>query len=122
MIDDAQQKAKQFIFATSMDLCHFNLRIRQDIPACHLKRSELDNKFRKYKRRIVLRGDAVKDDSGSYAAFIEQGTSASLMTTANVLDVISRPPDGGSEASDVVSAYAQVKMEDVPNIVEITGG
>ena len=31
----------------------------------HLKKSELDKKFRKLKWRVVLRGDAAKDDSGS---------------------------------------------------------
>ena len=33
-----------------------------------LKKSELDNKFQKYKGRVVLR-DAVNDVSGSYAVF-----------------------------------------------------
>ena len=31
----------------------------------------------KYKGRVVLRGDIVKDDSGSYAVFTEHGSSAS---------------------------------------------
>ena len=38
---------------------------------CHLKTSEMEPQFQKYKRRVVLRGDVVKDDSGSYAVFIE---------------------------------------------------
>ena len=44
---------------------------------CHLKKSELEPKFQKYRGRVVLRGDSVKDDSGSYAVFTEQGSSAS---------------------------------------------
>ena len=40
---------------------------------CHLKKSELEPQFQKYEGRIVLRGDIVKDDSGSYAVFTEQG-------------------------------------------------
>ena len=36
--------------------------------------SELEKKHKKYKGRIVLRGDFVKDDSGSYAVFTEQGS------------------------------------------------
>ena len=36
----------------------------------------------KYKGRVVLRGDIVKDDSGSYAVFTEQGSSGSQMTAA----------------------------------------
>ena len=35
-----------------------------------------------YKGRVVLRGDIVKDNSGSYAVFTEQGSSASQMTAA----------------------------------------
>ena len=35
---------------------------------CHLKNAELEAKHQKYKGRIVLRGDFVKDDSGSCAA------------------------------------------------------
>ena len=34
----------------------------------------------------MLRGDIVKDDSGAYAVFTEQGSSASQMTAANVME------------------------------------
>ena len=44
---------------------------------CHLKNSELEAKHQKYKGRVVLRGDIVKDNSGSSAVFNEQGSSAS---------------------------------------------
>ena len=47
---------------------------------------------KKTKVRVVLRGDIVKDDSGSYAVFTEQGSSASQMTAAKVMDIISRVP------------------------------
>ena len=49
---------------------------------CHLKNAELEAKHQKYTGRVVLRGDIVKDDSGSYAVFTEQGSSASQMTAA----------------------------------------
>ena len=45
-----------------------------------------------YKGRVVLRGDIVKDDSGSFAVFTEQGSSAPQMTAAKVMDIISRLP------------------------------
>ena len=32
---------------------------------CHLKNAELEAKHQKYKGRVVLRGDIVKDDSGA---------------------------------------------------------
>ena len=44
--------------------------------------AELETKHQTYKGRVVLRGDIVKDDSGSYALFTEQGSSASQMTAA----------------------------------------
>ena len=69
-------RAEQCIFASFMDLCH-------------LKISELEPQFQKYKSQVVLRGDIVKDDSGSYALFAEQGSSASQMTAAKEMDIIS---------------------------------
>ena len=55
----------------------------------------------------------MKDASGSYAVFTEQGSSASQMTVANVLDC-------AGQASDAVSAYAQVQMEDAPKLVKLS--
>ena len=74
----------------------------------------MDNEFQKYQGRVELRGDAVKDESGSHAVFSEKGSSGSHMTAAGVLDAISRPSGCGGEASDGVSAYTRVKMEDGP--------
>ena len=73
-------------FATSMDLCY-------------LMNSELQNKFHRYRGRVVFRGDIVKDDSGNHAVFTEQGASASHMTAAKVLDVISKLPGCSGQAS-----------------------
>ena len=42
---------------------------------CHLKNAKLEPKFQNDKGRIVLRGDIVKDDAGSYAVCTEQGSS-----------------------------------------------
>ena len=62
VILDAQKKKKKVHFATLMDVSH-------------LKNAELESKHQKYKGRVVLRGDSVKDDSGAYAVFTEQGSS-----------------------------------------------
>ena len=75
--------------------------------------------YQKYKGRIVLRGDIVKDDSGSYVVFTEQGSSASQMTAAKVMDIISRLPGCAGQAADAVSACTQVKMEDAPKLLKI---
>ena len=74
---------------------------------------------KKDKGRVVLRGDIVKDDSGSDALFTEQGSSASQMTAAKIMDIISRLPGCDGQAADAVSAYTQVKMEDAPKLLKI---
>ena len=71
--------------------------------------AELDPHYQKYERRVVLRGDIVKDDSGSYAVFSEQGSSESQMTAANVMDIKSRLPRCSGQAADAISVYTQVK-------------
>ena len=72
VIDEARTKGANVHFASLMDICH-------------LKNAELEAKHQKYKGRVVLRGDVVKDDSGSYAVFTEQGSSASQMTATKII-------------------------------------
>ena len=72
-----------------------------------------------YKGRVVLPGDIVKDDSGSYAVFTEQGSLASQMTAAKIMDIISRLPGCAGQAADAVSVYTQVKMEDAHKLLKI---
>ena len=79
----------------------------------------MEAKHQKYKGRVVLRGDIVKDNSGSYAVFTEQGSSASQMTAAKIMDIISRLPSCDGQAADAVSAYTQVKMEDAHKLLKI---
>ena len=80
---------------------------------------ELEPKLQKYKGRVVLRGEIVKDDSGAYAVFTEQGSSASRMTAAKIMDVIARLQGCDGQAADAVSAYTQVKLEDAPRLLKI---
>ena len=80
---------------------------------CHLKNAELEARHQKYKGRVVLRGDIVKDDSRSYAVFTEQ------MTAAKVMDIISRLPGCAGQAADATSAYTQVKIEYAPKLLKI---
>ena len=58
----------------------------------------------------------MKDDSGSYAVFTEQGSSASQMTQQSHGYHIQMPGCAG-QAADAVSAYTQVKMKDAPKII-----
>ena len=61
----------------------------------------------------------MRGDSGSYAVFTEQGSSASQMTAAKVMDIISRLPGCAGQAADAVPAYTKVKMEDAPKLMKI---
>ena len=106
VIDEARTKGAKVHSASLMDICH-------------LKNAEFEAKHQKYKCRVVLRGENVKDDSGSYAVFTEQGSSASQMTAAKVMDVISRLLGCAGQAADAVSAYTQVKTEDAPKLLKI---
>ena len=90
----------------------------EGMEICHLKNAELEPKLQKYKGRVALRGDIVKDDSGAYAVFTEQGSSASQMTAAKVMDIISRLLGCAGQAADAVSAFTQLKLEDAPKLLE----
>ena len=61
----------------------------------------------------------MKDGFLSYAVFTEQGSSASQMKAAKVMDIILRQPGCAGQAADAVSAYTQVKMEDAPTVLKI---
>ena len=107
VIEEARTSGATVHFASLMDICH-------------LKNAELEAKHQKCKGRVVLRGDIVKDDSWSYAVlFTEQGSSASQMTPAKIMDIISRLPGCDGQAADAVSAYTQVKMEDAHKLLKI---
>ena len=94
VINEARTSGATVRFASLMDICH-------------LKNAELEAKHQKYKGRVVFRGDIVKDNSGSFAVFTEQGSSASQMTAAKIMDIISRLPGCDGQAADAVSAYTQ---------------
>ena len=84
-----KKEDKKVHFATLMDICH-------------ITNAELEPK---YKGRVVIRGDTVKYDSGSYAVITAQGSSVPHRTAARVMDVIARLPDCAGQAADAVCAY-----------------
>ena len=102
VIDEARTSGATVHFASLVDICHLN-------------NAELEAKHQKYKGRVVLRGDIVKDNSGSYAVFTEQGSSASQMTAAKIMDIISRLPGCDGQAADAVSADIQEKWKMLTN-------
>ena len=101
------KRQKKVHFASKMDICHLK------------KNAELEPKLQRYKGRVVLQGDIVKDDSGPYAVFTEQGSSASQITAAKIMDVIARLPGCDGQVADAVSAYTQVKLEDASRLLKI---
>ena len=124
MIEEARNKSRKVHFASLMDLCHlkkgelelqnqkykgvWNRALMCAEGHCHLQNSELEPQYQKYKGRVVLRGDIVKDDSGSYAVFTEQSHGH-----------YSRLPRCAAQAADAVSADTQVKIEDAPTFLKI---
>ena len=80
---------------------------------------EWEPKLREFKSRVVLRGGIVKDDSGAYAVFTEQGSSASQMTAAKIRDVIARSPGCDGQAADAASAHTQEFLKDAPRLLNI---
>ena len=106
VMDEARTEGAKVHFASLMDICH-------------LKNAELEAKHQKYKGRVVRRGDIVKEDSGFYAVFTEQGSSASQMTAAKVMFFISRLPGCAGQAADAVSVETQGKMGYAPKLLKI---
>ena len=67
----------------------------------------------------MLRGDIAKDDSGACTVFTEQGSSASQMTAAKVMDVLARLRRCAGQPADAASAHTQAKMEDAPKWLRV---
>ena len=82
--DEARNKGRKVHSVSLMDICH-------------LKNSELEPQYQKYKGRV----------------------SASQLTAAKVMCNISRLPGCSGQAADAVSAHTQVKMEDASKILKI---
>jgi len=91
---------------------------------CHEKNSQMAPEYRKYKGRVVFRGDQVKqadnESWGAYkAVFSEQGTGASHMAGAKFADLVGRLPGCKGQNSDAVSAYTQEKLGGPPTWISL---
>ena len=105
VIDEARASGAKVHFASLMDLRH-------------LKNAELEAKHQKYKGRVALRGDIVKDDSAL--------TQYSLNKDHQHLKW--QPPRSMESSPDCLVAmdkqqtqyllYTQVKMEDAPKLLK----
>ena len=71
IMDEAQADGRDVHFGSLMELCSNS-------------NSQLEKDFWNYKGRIVFKGGTIdKDGNGQFAAFTEQGTSASPLAAAN---------------------------------------
>ena len=106
VIARAKRTGKTIHFGSLMDLCHE-------------KHSELPPERRTYKGRVVFRGDQVKDETGCYAVFSEQGTSASHLSAAKSLDYIARIPGNAGGDSDAIGAHHQVVLDEMSECINV---
>ena len=106
VMKEAQKERKTVHLTTLMDICN-------------LKNVELEPKYQMYKGRLVLRGEIVRNDSGSYAVFTEQGSSASQITAAKAIEASARLPGCTGQAADAASAKTKVQMEDASSLLKL---
>ena len=104
LIDEARKEGRKVHFASLLDMCH-------------LKNAKLETKNQKYKGRVVLRGDIVKDDSGSYGVFTSRIISITNYCS-KVMDIISRLPGCAGQAADAVSAFFPCQNGRCSKIIE----
>ena len=106
VIREAKAKGKQVHFGSLMDLCH-------------VKNSQLSKDQQSYKGRVVFRGDQVRDETGFFAVFSEQGTSAAHQAAAKFLDALARMPGNSGADSDAVGAYTQAELGGVETWISL---
>ena len=74
VIDEARTSGATFHFASLMDICHLKM--------LNWRQNTRNTKVELFSAVILY----VEDNSGSYAVFTEQGSSASQMTAAKIMD------------------------------------
>lgn len=84
---------------------------------CHPKNAELSKTLQVYKGRIVFRGDNVKDETGHYAVFTDQGTSASYIAGTKMIDIVARSPGCVGQDADARSAFTQITIAEATGLL-----
>ena len=81
-------------------------------PISTLKGSELakGDPGRKWKGRVVLQGNNVKDQDANVAVFQDMTSSASLMVAGKFIDVIASLDGHSGSQSDAPMAYTQAEL------------
>ena len=72
-----------------------------------VKQDELPPELQKYKGRVVVRGNQVRDESGLAAVFSEQASGSSHLQAGRLLGIVARASGCIGQQADAVSAYTQ---------------
>ena len=104
VVSNRKRPGKKLYFGSVRDLCHQKHSERTDLPA-------------EYKGRVIFQGNMMRDETGFYAIMSEQGTSASHMAGAKILDGLARMPGMTGHDSDARSAYTQVRLAEAARLL-----
>ena len=85
------------------------------VVVCHLKNSELEPKFQKYRRPSRTPRWHCKRRFWLLRCFNGAGLSASQLTTAKVMDAIARLPGCAGRAADAESVKTKSKWRTLPH-------
>ena len=78
---------------------------------CVVKDSELEEALQKYKGRIVVRGDIIKDEYGRAAMFKELGSAPASMCAGKIGDAWGLARGHTTEQADAEQAYIQCELQ-----------
>ena len=94
VVADAKRDGQTMHFGTVFPLMVVK---GQELPEGHA--------LRKYKGRVVFRGNDVRDEDNEHAIFNDGGYTASLMSASKACDATALLPNCSGEQSDAVAAY-----------------
>ena len=83
------------------------VKIADILTLCGEKFSELPEEFRKFKGRVVYRGDKIYDELGNLVQFTDTATNPTAITALNVALWFSCMPGNTASSSDAVQAFLQ---------------
>ena len=83
------------------------VKIADILTLCGEKFSELPEEFRKFKGRVVYRGDKIYDELGNLVQFTDTATNPTAITALNVALWFACMPGNTASSSDAVQAFLQ---------------
>ncbi|CAE7214446.1 unnamed protein product, partial [Symbiodinium sp. KB8] len=83
------------------------VKIADILTLCGEKFSELPEEFRKFKGRVVYRGDKIYDELGNLVQFTDTATNPTAITALNVALWFACMPGNTASSSDAIQAFLQ---------------